>query len=416
VRISKSVQNSLWVIFANGLSSVFSWLLISIMAKQYDLDSLGIYSYAVALILPIITFAGLNLRAIQLTDVDNKYTLGDFFTIRVIGSLITAIVVIIISFLKGLDLFSMIIVILVLLSRIFDLLSETAQNKFIRDGSYRKYGLSIIIRAVISVIVFMITSAITKNLITSLAAYTLTWGIVFLAFDCKYINIKGVLNGYKPNLSTMIQLTLSCLPLAFVASINVLYDSLPKYFVEHYMTLEDLGVFSAISYVSLIGGLFVTGITVTFSTKLAQINKSGEIGKFIKIILVQEALVVFACVALLTAFYISGEKILQILYSKEFIHYIDVVMWLIAAMSFNFTSRVLGTACTSAQKNKEQLLTASICIITLAISCYFLIPTYNLIGAAISLMLAYVIKNILLIVVLLRWFLERRSVTVEFSN
>lgn len=417
-KISRNIKNTVWVIFANGISSLFQFLLISVMTKRFGINSVGVYSSATALILPIITFVmGLNLNAIQLTDVENKYLLPDFFSVRIIGALFTSIIVVFLLIIRGFNYLTMTVTISLLLRSISELFSEISTNEMIKTGSYSKYASSIIIRSIISFAMFVFISLLTNNFVLSIFSYSITWIILFFIIDFKNANVKSSFNNYRLKKSTILNLVVVSLPLAFVSSINVLYNSIPKYFIEYYISVEALGIFSATSYFSLIGGLFVTGITLTFSNYLAQIDKNGETKKFIKVILIQELLVILACIALFCVFYFAGDIILPILYSKEFVKYIDVILFLIVAMSFNFTSRVLGTACTSARKNKEQLATACICILVLTISSWVLIPKYKLIGASISMLLAYVVKNILLIRVLRNKFIYKNiELTKEIKD
>lgn len=100
---------------------------------------------------------------------------------------------------------------------------------------------------------------------------------------------------------------------------------------------------------------------------------------------------------------------MPVIFSSNFNKYLDVILLLILAMSLSFTARVLGTACTSLHKNKEQLFIACLCIGILSVTSYFSIPTYQLKGAAYSMILAYGSKNFLLIIVLVSWMIRNRN-------
>lgn len=64
--------------------------------------------------------------------------------------------------------------------------------------------------------------------------------------------------------------------LAIVQTINTLYDSIPKLILEKYYGNTELGVFSAIAYISLAGGLVVTAITTGYATELALLLKKNK--------------------------------------------------------------------------------------------------------------------------------------------
>lgn len=415
--MNKNFKNMFWVLLANGINSLSQWILISIVIKFFGVDSAGLYSSAAALILPIVTFLGLNLRAIQLTDIEDKYRLSDCFVIRMIGALCTFLLVIVLTLWKGYGINAFLITLALLIRYISDLFSETAQSKLIKGGLFSKYCKSQIIRSTTSVFIFTLFAYWLGNLVICLTFYSLTWLAVFLFIDAKNVSLTEEFKDYKVNWRILSDLALVSLPLAFVSAVNVLYDTIPKYFIEYKVSINALGIFSATSYISLIGGLFVTAITLTFVTNLSEVFYKGNHRKFFRMVALQEFFVIVGCASLYLVLYLEGDKLLRLVYTDEFIQYLDLVLLLIIGMSLNFTSRVLGTACTSAHRNREQLIIALSCIALLSICCYILVPQYALTGAAIAIMIAYSMKNILLICVLVRLVIYGMKInTTDFKN
>ncbi|NUH86401.1 hypothetical protein HUN92_22455 [Bacillus firmus] len=313
MKFFKNIKNSFWVILANGAYSLSQFLLISLMTKFFNLEILGIYSSATALIIPIITFIGLNSRAIQLTDVENKYKLADFFILKVIGSIITIIIVGGITLLKD-NSYLLLITAILLIRRISEFFSETAHSKLIKEGQFRTYAISLIMSGTLSIFVFFLVAFLTNNFILSLISYSISWIAVFLFYDIKKVSLKEAFAGYQINWNTLSNLVVTSLPLAFVALVNTLYNNIPKYFVEYHIGIEALGVFSAITYVSLVGNLFIAAITLTFSTKISLINKKGQYNKIVKIIIIQEVLVIISCIFLYIVYFILLGKLYCQLY------------------------------------------------------------------------------------------------------
>lgn len=398
----KNISDSIKLVVANGVSSLLQFLLIIVMTKQFGTEQVGVYSSSVALILPLITFMGLNLQAIQLTDIENKYSLADCYTIRAVGSLITVAIVIVIALVKGNGTAAMMVTVIVLVRQISVLFSETAMNYYIKNGYFGKYAVSIISRSVISVVLFNISAQLTHSLIISLVMYCCVWVIIFFILDCKSAKVFEAFKNYRPVKDTLHSLVIISLPLACVSSINILYNSIPKYFIEFHLGMDVLGVFSASSYISLIGGLFVSGITLTFATQLAKIYRKRNIKKFIHIVIIQELFIILLCILVYLGFYLFGDIILPIIFTRYFLQYLDVILLLIIATGFSFTASVLGTACTSMRQNGEQLAIAITCILALSASCYFLVPLYELKGAAYSMLITYVTKNFALLLVLMK--------------
>ena len=198
--MKNNIKNMIWVVMANGISSLSQWILISIIIKYFGIESAGLYSSGTALILPIITFMGLNLRAIQLTDVENKYKLSDCFATRLLGLSFSIVLVIGITLWKGYSITAFLITLVLLVRYVSDLFSETAQSQLIKNNLFSDYGKSRIIRSVTSVGLFVILAYFTENFVFSLAIYSLIWFGVFILRDAKNVSLAKEFKGLQSKL------------------------------------------------------------------------------------------------------------------------------------------------------------------------------------------------------------------------
>lgn len=392
-RIPKNMINTIWIILSTGVHSLFQWLLIIAMTKIFGIDTVGQYSWSNAIIVPVITFLGLNLRAVQLTDVRNKYDISDYIIIRIISSILSIFVIILILVVRNSSFYIITITLLQLIFKISELFSEIFQSNSVKNDNFKNYCISFLLRSILSFLSFIAISLISHDYIISLLSYSIVWVLVLVFYDAHSFSLFEAHKHVSFNKKHIIEIIMISLPLAFVASVNTLYNSIPKFFVEYFMDMESVGIFSATSYVSLIGGLFVSGITLTFAAKLAVIYSRGDAKKFLHIIMIQQILVLSVCLVIYLIFLLFGDKILPILYTEEFIQYQDVILLLVIATSLSFTANVFGTACTSVRLNKEQLYISIICIVIILLSGYLLVPSLGLYGAAYSMILAYVVKN-----------------------
>lgn len=396
-KIIKNNQKVLLLLIAGGCSSLFQWLFICTMTKMFDVAIVGIYSGAAAIITPIVTFANMSLRSMQVTDVNGLFDIKNAFAIKKIALLFAGIICCVIFGIKDepflIGVYSL--QLLILSFKLVNMLSDGAYGYLIRNGMTLKYTISITVIHIGSFVLFLIGALFSHDIHISMILYALPYFIVFITYDLKNVGGKEVWKHRisKTDFKAIIHL---CLPLAIVQTINTLYDSIPKLVLEANYGNSELGVFSAITYVSLTGGLVVTAITTGYATELAVLLKKERYRNFFIVVIKEILAVCIVCISFIALFAIWGEPILTLLYSRVFIKYKRVVLVLIIAMSLNFISRVLGTACTAAQYNNNQLVTAAVCVGFLAVLSFAFIPKYGIMAAAIVECGAYLLKILIL--------------------
>src|SRR5699024_11209733 len=130
-----------------------------------------------------------------------------------------------------------------------------------------------------------IGSYLFSNLILSLSLYSIIWVITFIFYDARNIDMREVFKGYRIDKIHIKTLLISALPLAFVASINTLYENIPRYFIEYQIGIDALGIFSGLFYITLIGNIFITVLGLIFSTKISEYYSKNYFSKIKKIIL-----------------------------------------------------------------------------------------------------------------------------------
>lgn len=406
---NKNFKKIIWVVLGNGTYSLFQWLTISLMTKLLGIESLGIYSSATAMIIPIITFFNLNIRAIQLTDVRNRFSINDFFSIRIITTMLAFFTIIFITFIRFGNLYGILITFFISISKLSEMISEVVYGQLMCLEKYDKFAISYILKSILSFMVFFFLAVNTKDLLISIIGYSTIWIVILIFFDLKTINGYKILKNISIDVNKIKRLTIIALPLGIVSTINSLYDSVPKLFIERYIGIEMLGIYSATSYITLVGGLFISGITLTFSPQLSKMLKDGKKRGFINRVFTMYIIVIVLSIIFVILFKTFGKEIVSLLYTEEFVNHIDLLILLAISTTFTLTARIFGVACTSAHMNKEQLKIAIYCLITLVILNKLLIPYKGIYGVCISILLANFLKNILLGVLLIKAVIFEKS-------
>ena len=78
-------KNFVWTFLGNVTYAGSQWGILVVLSKLRSASDLGMFVYALALATPTFMFANLQLRAIQGTDVRERYPFNLYFTVRLIS-------------------------------------------------------------------------------------------------------------------------------------------------------------------------------------------------------------------------------------------------------------------------------------------------------------------------------------------
>src|SRR6478736_8178439 len=71
-----------WVLSGNVLYSACQWGIVLVLAKLGTAVQVGEYALALAVSAPVVLFANLHLRVLLASDVNNKFSFGQYLTFR----------------------------------------------------------------------------------------------------------------------------------------------------------------------------------------------------------------------------------------------------------------------------------------------------------------------------------------------
>src|SRR5712671_3691040 len=73
-----------WVLAGNVLYSACQWGIVVALAKLGSPEKVGEYAFGMALTAPIVLFANLQLRALLASDVEGRFSFGQYLTFRLV--------------------------------------------------------------------------------------------------------------------------------------------------------------------------------------------------------------------------------------------------------------------------------------------------------------------------------------------
>jgi O-antigen/teichoic acid export membrane protein len=180
------------------------------------------------------------------------------------------------------------------------------------------------------------------------------------------------------------------LPLGVVMMLIGLSTSIPRYFVEHYWGPRCLGIFGALGYLGLVGATAVAAIGQSATPRLAQCYAAGQRKPFAWMLF--QLIAAGAGLGLLgvAVAIVAGKPLLALCYGPEYARHNAILVWIMLAAGIGYAAAFGGYGITAARYFKVQIpLFAGVAGATAA-ACWWLVPAYGMLGAALSLLVAAV--------------------------
>jgi O-antigen/teichoic acid export membrane protein len=380
-------RNVAWTLLGNVAYAFSQWAMTIALAKLGNEGDVGEFALAWAYTSPLIVFSGLQLRNVLVSDVLNRFRFKDFLSLRV-GLTASAVVLIVLTALwrrgPGVTLG---VICAVALTKGLDSISDIYYGAWQRADRMDWIAKGLLLNAAASIGFVVVAMVTTGNVVVAAFASTLG-SSVGLAYALRRVPMDTPAVPERWNVRRIMQLASTGFPLGIVMALLALQANVPRYFIEHYWGVGQLGVFAALTQLTLAGGNVVAAIGSVASSRLARYYAGGNTREFVRLLASLAAIGVGlgiggTCLALA-----AGSAILTVLYSAEYSAAAPVLVWLSLAAGISYASSFLGYGMTMAGERRSQpVLFAGVAVVTMA-ACALFVPSLGLRGAAAAVALA----------------------------
>ena len=416
--------NVAWTTVGNIVYAASQWGMLVVLAKLGSPEMVGQFTLGLAITAPVMLFASLKLRAVQATDARQEYRFGDYLGLRLLTTTLALLIILTFVIIAGYQYETTMVVIMVALSKVFDAFSDIVYGLLQQHERMDRVAISRMIQGVLQVVTLGVVVALTRSVLWGTVGIAIASGIVTLAYDVQSAvltvrsgtkipsglkaNIEASYNHLRPcwNLSVLVKLTMLSVPLGLAIMLGSLWTNVPRYFIQHSFGERELGIFAAIGYLMVVGSTLVNALAQSASPRLARYYVSRDWGAFDALVLRLISLGAMLGGIGFIITLIGGNQILASLYSPEYAHHTNVLIWLMAAFAMQYSYVFFGTAINAMRDFKVQLpIQGASCLIVL-VSCFYFIDRYGLLGAAWAMLAA----NTFEAVAYTSYFLRKRSI------
>lgn len=345
---------------------------------------LGAYALAVAIVSPVLMLSHLNLRAVLATDTASRHPFGDYLAVRY-GS--TAIGLLAIGVLAaGYPRPLAITTIGVGLAQSVENLSDIYYGAMQRRQRMEQIAFSMIGRAVFSAVAVGLALWWTHDIMIAVAGLIAGRTIVLAGYD----RPAGTAGELLKTTCRRRQLTIArtALPLGLVLMLVSLNSNLPRYAIERYLDLGQLGGFAAAASFVTIGGTIVNALGQAATPRLAQYFAGGDWSAFSRLSRDLTALAVAIGLVSVVGVALFGRVLLRLIYRPEFERYAGILVATAAAGVAGYAASMLGYVLTSARVFDAQLPLFACVATSCGAAAWILTPHLGLMGAPIALAIA----------------------------
>jgi O-antigen/teichoic acid export membrane protein len=401
-------QNFAWTLAGNIVYAGCQWGMLVALAKLGSPMMVGQFALGLAVTAPVIMFASLQLRVVQATDASREYLFGDYLGLRLFCLGLALAVICGILALSHRPVETTLVILIIGVAKLLESVSDVFYGLLQQRERMDRIGISLIIKGIVSLAALCIGIKLTGSIIWGSVSLAAVWALVLICYDipsgalmlkARSIEIiprdlfrgrKALLPRFEPK--TMLKLAWLSLPLGVVLMLISLNTNIPRYFIEHFAGIRELGIFAAMAYLMIAGTTIVGALGQSATPRLARHYADGDIKAYRTLLM--KLVCMGAAIGLvgLTVAATAGHWILTAIYKPEYASRADVFLLTAVASAICCVHALLGYGITAARYFKIQAPLLALVSTATAAACLVLIPRHGLRGAAMALIIGATIQ------------------------
>lgn len=400
--------NFLWAFFGNAVSAFCLWLLLVVLTKTASVEVMGLFGLAQAVALPVSMLFSLKLQLANVTDARHEYTNGHYIAIKIITSVLTVITIGLI----GVVFYPLKTAAVIFVLGVGYAINEVREYFLSIMQKYERMdlmSLSRIGQGLLSLALFGGVFWLTKSLVAAIFGIIATRLILLFCYDIPTSaklaveHLGGASAGFRPlweraMLWRLVRLTA---PLGLVAWLGTLFTSIPRIVMDEVSGRDSVGYFTAMSSLLVVGTMITSAMGQTTNPRMAKYfieDRTAFSLLFLKLLGISAVLGASAIVLAV----LFGKPILTFLFTADYAQHNNVFILVTFAGCILFVFHAINSALTSTRQFAVQLPIYAAAAAVCGGCSLLLIPRYDMIGAAWSLIICYVVGSLVCLVFIIK--------------
>jgi O-antigen/teichoic acid export membrane protein len=407
-------SNFAWVLCGNMAYAGCQWGMIVALAKLGSTFMVGQFALGLAIAVPVLMFANLNLRAVQATDARRLYSFGEYLRLRILTTTAALAVIAAVVWFGRYERRTAMVILALAAAKGIETLSDIHYGLFQLNDRLDQTGRSMMLRGVLSLIALSAGLYFTHSVLWGCVALALVWLPSLLLFDVRN-GRRFLAGGVSPTTDRGLQrqwrLMRLALPLGIVTTLAALNLNMPRYFIHAWMGEHQLGIFSAMAYATVAMTLISDSLGHCAIPRLSRVYASGRLAEFRMLLFKMLAAGGALGLAGLAAATLLGSRLLTLVYSREYAAYSRVFILLMLAAAIHCAACMFTSGITSARCFRIQVPLYGMVAGSSALACARWVPANGLAGGAAAMVVGASVHFVLgaAIMSYLLWTAARRA-------
>lgn len=373
-------KNFIWNILGTGLNSFNSLFFMIAVTRINGVDNAGIFTiaYATACIIYVVgIYAG---RIYQVTEPDKNITDKEYIINRLMTTILMEVLALVFCLVRGYDCHKTTIFLLLTLYKALEAFSEVIYGILQKNEKLEIVGKSLVIKSLISVVMFILVDFLTTNMILSIIVVVITWLIMICVFDFRRIrqyvdfslpiNWKNILKIFKSGFTTFA-----------IAFLSLYIINAPKYAIDSYLENNLQTIFGIIVMPATVIGLVAQFLIHPYLNQILKLYEKRNLKQLQKILSkLVLSIVAFGMISSILA-YSLGTQMLGLIYGLDLSSYKLALLIIIIASTFYTIGVIFSSVLTTVRETFSQFLIYIIISIFAVIISNIFTKLWNLQGA-----------------------------------
>ena len=388
-------SNFSWTFMANVILAASQAGVLGILITLGTSEMTGLFYLGLTMVTPTLLFTDLSLRAVQATDSRQDYDFRDYFGLRLAMTTIAIPVIGIWAIIYcGGNVYEIGAILVIALSKGSESIADVIFGALQQRERMDRVAISVILRAIGSVVAVGIVFFITRELILAVAAMLAVRLLLLVYYDipnASWLNGRSCENNEKkPNwlairprfcLRTMRKLAWLSAPLALVSVLIALNATIPRLFLDSYHGKTSLAVFATLAYLIILGNVVVGALGRAVSPRLSQYFADGNHAAYWRMMWILVAIGAALGGGLVLFGAIAGKPILQWI-NPDRQYDVRIVTWVMIAGGIQFIASFLGVVATASRRFRHMTIPSILSTLFCLMVSAWLIPAHGILGAS----------------------------------
>lgn len=379
------------------------WCLSVVIVRISGYEKAGILSLAMSVTAAPAIIGLFNVRNYQASDLSNQYNQSTYIFSRHFTNLLSFIICAIVILVNGYSREKAVVILLFMLYKVAEGYADVYYGIEQRWGRLDFAGISMTIRGVGSIALFVTTLMLFDNLAISLVVIFVFSLLVVAVYDVRKTRAwqeESITR--KELLEQTRKLLITCIPLAVVAFLNNFAFNLSKIVLESSFGSEVMGYYSSVASPTLVVQLAAQTIFAPMIPPMTECFVNKDKSGFISII--KKFSVIFGG---LTIIVLIGSKLLAhwglcLIFGDSIEPYVYLFIPIVLMTILMAINTSLFSVCTLIREIKIQYLIGIVAIVVSVITSYTLVIRFSMIGVVEAQIITILVQILVQIIIITR--------------